>query len=401
MRRIDIEERRARLAARHHLATPVPTAVEAAQGVVALHGTDAASVYLSAAARMHAPTLEAIDATLYEDRTLVRILGMRRTVFVLPVDLAPIVQAACTDAIAARERRRLVQVLTEAGIGTGDGDGTGDHGTGNVADWLADVGESAVRALRARGEALSAELSADEPRLRTQFVMAAGKSYEAKVSVAGRLLPILAAEGRIIRGRPRGSWLSTQYRWAPVEAWLPGTAATWDAASAQAELIRGWLARFGPGTLADIKWWTGLTTGEVRRALARVRPVEVDLGGAPGFVLAVDAEPVPTPEPWVALLPALDPTPMGWTERDWYLGEHRAALFDRSGNVGPTVWCDGRIVGGWAQRGDGEIAVRLLEDIGDRAKEVTAAAERLAEWLGPSRFVAKFRTPLERELYGK
>src|SRR5919197_2505456 len=130
MRRIDIEERRARLAARHHLATPVPTAVEAAQGVVALHGTDAASVYLSAAARMHAPTLEAIDATLYEDRTLVRILGMRRTVFVLPVDLAPIVQAACTDAIAARERRRLVQVLTEAGIGTGDGDKAGD-GTGD------------------------------------------------------------------------------------------------------------------------------------------------------------------------------------------------------------------------------------------------------------------------------
>jgi hypothetical protein len=49
---------------------------------------------------------------------------------------------------------------------------------------------------------------------------------------------------------------------------------------------------------------------------------------------------------------------------------------------------------------DGEIAVRLLEDIGERAKEVTAAAERLAEWLGPSRFVPKFRTPLEHELMG-
>lgn len=399
MRHIGIEERRARLGIRHHLAAPVDTAVAAADSVVALHGTDAATVYLSATARMRAPSLRAMDRALYDDRALVRILGMRRTIFVLPVPLAPVVQAACTDAIAARERRRLVDALTDAAI-------AGLRTRDEVAAWLADVGESALRALRARGEALSVELSADEPRLREQFVASAGKSYEAKVSVAGRLLPILAAEGRIVRGRPRGTWLSTQYRWAPIEAWLPrpaggGTAAAapaWDAAAAQAELVRRWLARYGPGTFADIKWWTGLTAGEIRRALAAVRPVEVDLGGATGLVLAEDADPVPAPEPWVALLPALDPTPMGWTERDWYLGEHRAALFDRSGNIGPTVWCDGHIVGGWLQRPDGEIAVRLLEDIGDRAKEVTAAAERLAGWLGPSRFVPKFRTPLEREL---
>jgi hypothetical protein len=399
MRRIDIEERRARLAVRHHLATATRAAgaAAAAGGVVALHGTDAASVYLSAVARMRAPTLEGIEAALYADRSLVRILGMRRTIFVLPVELAPVVQAACTDAIAAKERRKLVAALTEAGV---------DIGThADMAGWLADLGDSAVHALCARGQALSVELSADEPRLRKQFVVAQGKTYEATVSVAGRLLPILAAEGRIVRGRPRGSWLSTQYRWAPAEAWLPsgasgtsGALATWDAASAQAELVRRWLGRFGPGTLADLKWWTGLTVGEVKRALTAVRPVEVDLGGTQGFVLAEDAGPVAAPEPWVALLPALDPTPMGWTERDWYLGAHRAPLFDRSGNIGPTVWCDGRIVGGWAQRKDGEIAVRMLEDIGDRAKEVTAAAESLAGRLGPSRFVPKFRTPLEREL---
>jgi hypothetical protein len=55
MRTIGIEEWRARLAVRHHLATRAPGAAEAAAGVVALHGTDAASGYLSAAARMHAP----------------------------------------------------------------------------------------------------------------------------------------------------------------------------------------------------------------------------------------------------------------------------------------------------------------------------------------------------------
>ena len=92
---------------------------------------------------------------------------------------------------------------------------------------------------------------------------------------------------------------------------------------------------------------------------------------------------------------------MGWQQRDWFLGEHGPALFDRSGNIGPTVWWDGRIVGGWAVRPGGEVVLRLLEDIGaDGAAAVEKATAQLVEWIGPVRFVPRFRTPLERELSG-
>ena len=66
------------------------------------------------------------------------------------------------------------------------------------------------------------------------------------------------------------------------------------------------------------------------RALADVGAVEVALdGGGTGWVLPDDVDPVPTVEPWAALLPVLDPTVMGWKERDFYLGAARAApLFD-------------------------------------------------------------------------
>ena len=74
--------------------------------------------------------------------------------------------------------------------------------------------------------------------------------------------------------------------------------------------------------------------------------------GVPGMVLAGDLEPPPQTGPWAALLPALDSTPMGWQRREWFLGQHAARLFDRTGNVGPTLWWDGRIVGGWAQDRD-------------------------------------------------
>lgn len=90
---------------------------------------------------------------------------------------------------------------------------------------------------------------------------------------------------------------------------------------------------------------------------------------------------------------------MGWTQRSRYLGEHAPTLFDRTGNVGPTVWSDGRIVGGWAQRATGEVVFRLLEDVGrDTVGAVEAAAARLAGWIGPVRVTPRFRTPLEREL---
>lgn len=112
------------------------------------------------------------------------------------------------------------------------------------------------------------------------------------------------------------------------------------------------------------------------------------LADGTALVLADDEAPVDAPtQPWVALLPALDPAPMGWQERAWYLGEHRARCFDRSGNIGPTVRCDGRIVGGRAQRkSDGEVVVRLLEDVGAEAQRAVAEeADRLRAWIGEAR----------------
>jgi hypothetical protein len=91
---------------------------------------------------------------------------------------------------------------------------------------------------------------------------------------------------------------------------------------------------------------------------------------------------------------------MGWHERGWYLGEHKARLFDTAGNAGPTVWCDGRIVGAWAQRRvNGEVAVELLEDIGREATAaVEAEAARLTAWMGDVRVTPRFGAPLEISL---
>ncbi|HEY3239081.1 MAG TPA: winged helix DNA-binding domain-containing protein [Acidimicrobiia bacterium] len=391
VRRITLDERRARLAIRHHLAPAArgSDVTEVARDLVGFHATDPATVYLAACARLVDGRVETVEKALYDQRLLVRMLGMRRTMFVLSTDLVPVVQAACTRAIAVNERRRTLQLLAEGGIAQ------------DPARWLERTEARALEALHRRGPSTASELATAVPELGRQIAYGEGKKWAGVMGVSTRVLFGLASDGRIVRGRPRGTWLSNQYRWVPVESWLGGGIAELGTDAARTELARAWLRSFGPATAADLTWWTGWTVGVVKQALAALDVVEVDVDGAPGpgLVLADDVEPVASPGPWVALLPALDPTVMGWTHRDWYLGQHRPALFDTSGNAGPTVWCDGRIVGGWTLRPDGEVVVQLLEAVGEEAATaIDGAADRLGQWFGHVRVIPKFRTPLERQL---
>jgi hypothetical protein len=216
------------------------------------------------------------------------------------------------------------------------------------------------------------------------------------------VLFLLALEARILRTRPLGTWISGQYRWAPVAAWLGAPLPELDPREARADLLARWLRAFGPGTSTDVKWWAGWTVAQTTSALADVGAVEVGLeGDGTGWVLPDDTGPVRPPRGWVAFLPGLDPTVMGWKERGWYLGPHAAALFERNGNAGPTVWCEGRVVGGWAAVGPGAVAFRVLEDVGqDEMRRIEDEAERLSSWLGEVQVTPRFRTPLERELSG-
>jgi hypothetical protein len=168
---------------------------------------------------------------------------------------------------------------------------------------------------------------------------------------------------------------------------------------AAAGLARAYLRAFGPATRDDLKWWAGWTVGTTKAALADVDAVETDAGYVLPDDLPDDTEPV-EPQPSVALLPGLDPTTMGWKQRDHYLDPALVPqLFDRNGNGGPTIWVGGTIVGGWVQRRDGTIALRLLTDVGAEARaQVDAAAHALESLLGEVRFTVRFPAPLSAEL---
>ena len=165
--------------------------------------------------------------------------------------------------------------------------------------------------------------------------------------------------------------------------WLGDVPKPCKAVEGYREIVRCWLRTFGPGTEDDLVWWLGATRAVVRAALAEVGAVEVSLDrGARGWLLQDDLDEVADPGSWVALLPSLDPTVMGWRSRDFYIGGPRNLLFDKQGNAGSTLWVDGRVVGYWVQDNAGTVKLRLLERVAARARcALEVEAVRLTGWL--------------------
>ena len=335
MRTIDAEERRARLARRHRLARGerAGDVVEAARSLVCLHGTDPATIYLSAWARVEAMTVADMDRALYRERSLVKHLAMRRTLFVFPRETMGDAQAGASHRVEGAERRRVVREVERVGL----------HADGEA--WLAAACREVLAALPGGREARSAELRREIPLLEGSIAYGEGKSWGGNIPIGPRVLTVLSAAGRIVRATNDGPWYTSRPRWASMDDWLGERLAPPSEAEGVAGLVEGWLRAFGPGTAADLKWWLGSTVTAVRRALADVGAA----GGGPGRAdrLPAARRPRSTPsrEPWAALLPPLDPTTMGWYERDWYLGPHRRSSSTRPATPVPR---SGGTAGPWA-----------------------------------------------------
>ncbi|WP_435742517.1 winged helix DNA-binding domain-containing protein [Nocardioides sp. SYSU DS0663] len=376
MRHVTDNERRARLAVRHALAPAhrAADAVTATRALTALHATEPATPYLSVRARVDAVTIADLDDALVEDRSLVKQLGMRRTMFAVPRDLLPAVWGSAAARVAPAERAKVAKDAVAAGLAS-DGEAWVEERCADVLDLLADHPEGLT----------AAEVRASVPGLTSS-------------QLTGRLLTVLGARARVVRGRNTQHWRVFRPRWTTMEHWLGEPPAPLPPEEGYAELVQRWLWSFGPGTEDDLVWWLGATRTAVRAALAAVGAVGVTLdGGGTGWLHPEDLAEVAAPEPWAALLPVLDATTMGWKGRDWYLGPHAQVLFDRNGNAGTTAWWDGRVVGCWVQDPAGAVEVRTVVDVPPVARRaLEAEAARLGAWLAGERVGTVYPSPAMR-----
>ncbi|MFC1473700.1 winged helix DNA-binding domain-containing protein [Rhodococcus qingshengii] len=370
MRHVSDDERRARIGVRHALEPMfhVDSPEAATRAMTVLHATESATVYLSCWARVRSVDAADVDRALYDQRSLVKQLAMRRTLFTFPRDLLPAAWSSASARVANTERARMAKDVVKAGLAV-DGN-----------DWLDRARTEVLKLLTDRPEGLSAvEIRQAVPMTDVKVEGSAGEIWSAP-----RVLTHLGATADIMRGTNTARFPVSRPLWTLTRHWLDDAPFDLESADGYREIVRRWLYTFGPGTEDDIVWWLGSTKTVVRAALAELDAVAVSLdGGDTGWLLPDDVATVPDPGPWVALLPVLDPTIMGWKNRDFYLGPHRNQLFDTRGNAGTTAWVDGRVVGFWIQDETGVVHVRLLETVSASARRsLDAEAARLTEWLG-------------------
>ena len=386
-RRIEVAERRARLARRHSLApgSRAGDVVEAARRLVALHGTDPATVYLSAWARVEGMQVADMERALYRDRSLVKHLAMRRTLFVFPREVLGEAQAGASDRVAAGERRRLIRDVEQAGLYP-DG-----------ARWLAQAEAAVLAALADGREATSSELREAIPLLEGSIAYGEGKSWGGAVPVGPRVLTTLSAEGQIVRASNDGAWTASRPRWASTRAWLGGPIEVLPEREGLARLVARWLRAFGPGTANDLRWWLGSTLGAVRRALADVGAVEVEPGrgqrvpppgrpggGGPGGAVGGAAAPAGSHHDGVDRAGVVRRAAQGAAVR-----QQRQRRAERV--VG---WADrGRLAPAGERRGGAAAPGGRGRR---RAEALEGEAARLSAWLSGTRVLPRFPSPLSK-----
>lgn len=180
----------------------------------------------------------------------------------------------------------------------------------------------------------------------------------------------------IVQVPPRGVWGSTAATaWAPMDLFLGkpyGQGIEID------ELVRRYLAAFGPAAVKDMRIWSGLAG--LREVVDRLRPglrVYRDENGAELFDLPDIEIPDPdTPAP-PRLLPEYDNVLLGHSDRSrFFLGDAVPA-----GWVG-NVLVDGAFAGSWRRDGS-ELHLTLTGHGRSDEEAVVAEAERLIELAWP------------------
>ena len=387
--RISDDERRRRIGVRHLLspAHRLGDVRGVTEAMTVLHATEAATVHLAIAQRSEGLTPDDVDAALHDDRSVVKQLAMRRTLFVFPRELLPAAWGSAAARVAGSEGRRVAKMVVGAGIAA-DGDA-----------WLAAARAATLERL-AHGPATVTQLRAEVRELAGSVGGTTDKPYDRPAPVAPWVLTHLGLTGATVRGRNAGHWRRNVPTWSRTEDWLGEVPQPLDEAAGYAELVRRWLATFGAGTAADIQWWLGSTKAAVSRALVDVTAQEVVLEDeTSGWVLPGDVEDTAPLEPWAALLPTLDPTVMGWKARDFFLDPaHVRQLFDSNGNAGTTAWWDGRVVGCWVQDDAGVVHLSLIDNVDAAGRAaLDREAARLTGWLAGTVIGNVYASPLMKQ----
>ncbi len=296
-----------------HLDRRPASVMEVAHDSIGLYVAPPVS-HLELAARVPGYGTSDLEALMAE-RKLIGLRCLRGSAFLMPIDLLPTVVPATRHrnvrAFGSYIRKSLVADTYETWVGR-------------------------IEAVLGPGEQLTkAEITArlDPPESDLPFMT--------------NVVSQMATESRLIGVRVPVSWRSAQIAYTRWTDWLPEVDVEGpDPDEARVALARLYLQSFGPASVQDFAWWSGLTKTEARSAIG-----ESD-ADAVGDLFDIDPAGTDTPS-GVRLLPIWDTLFVTWKDRSRFIPEELLPyIYDASGNATSAVLMDGIVAGVWSMSSD-------------------------------------------------
>jgi hypothetical protein len=177
----------------------------------------------------------------------------------------------------------------------------------------------------------------------------------------------VAACGTICYGPYRGS----EPTFVRADIWLPN----WQALpreQAEGVLLHKYLHTYGPATVTDFSFWSGLSLTEARAIWAREQDnlAPIDVEGRSATILRKDIKELTQAEfgrPLIRLLPYFDSFLLGHKDRQHLLAlKHQPKVYRAQGWIAPVVLVNGRVAAVWQSTPAGNrfnITVTKLEPL--------------------------------------
>ncbi|MFX1448733.1 MAG: winged helix DNA-binding domain-containing protein [Promethearchaeota archaeon] len=308
---------------KHHLTedSKINDILQITDDLCGLHATGTIEPYLTLFTRTNSFIREDLDSALYKEKSLGRIRGMRKTLFIETKEMIPIVHKAIKFSTDQRDQQYLE--AREISV-----------------DEYNTLSKQILGLLKER------EMSTTE----IKKTISSQKDIIAVISV-------MCDQMLLIRGKPIKSWKDRRIFYAPFEAYFPNINLNkHNQEEAIRLLIQKYITSYGPVTLKDITWWLGINNSQVNTALIQLEDqIQLIKIGNLDLDYIISKEDLnklimdnSIKKKTINLLPRLDPYLMGYKDRDRYINpDDFEYIYDRSGNATSTILLDGKVIGIW------------------------------------------------------
>ena len=340
--------------------------IQITDDICGLHSTSLTTSYLSLLARSKSFKKTDLERELYINRTLGRIRGMRKTLFLQTKNMIPIVYSATFNMIEKYFEKYM------------------EFHKVSLKEYQ-EISRKIMNILKGR------ELPVSEIR----------KELNSKLSIPA-IIQLMCDYGLLIRSKPIKDWKDRRNNYGLFTDYFPNLdLKKFSEKEAIKKLVYKYVVAFGPVTEVDIAWWTGLPKIKIREAInsfkSQLKRVKISNLNGTYIMIEEDIDHlnniINSGKPALTLLPELDPYPMGYKERERYIDANNYnKVFDRSGNITSSILIDGIVIGVWGAEVKPEKIVKfhIFHSIEkDLYSELYSKAQRIGQFYFDEKVVIK------------